>query len=72
MSLVFTETDLNNLKAALVSGALRVRIGDRDVIYRSQTEILKLIEMIQNYLQGASAQTCTANIVPVIYKKGAK
>lgn len=54
MALVFTQTDLENLKAALVSGASEVQIGDRVVKYRSQRDLLAAIQMVQNYLEGVS------------------
>ncbi len=54
MALVFTQTDLDNLKAALVSGATKVKIGDREVEYRSQKELLATIQMVQSYLDGTS------------------
>lgn len=57
MALVFSQTDLDNAKAALVSGALQVRIGDRMVTYRSQDDILKLCQLIQNYLAGINSSS---------------
>lgn len=69
MALVFTQTDLDNLKAALVSGALRVRIGDRDVIYRSQAELLTVIKMITEQL-ASNTSTVTANLIQAKYSKG--
>lgn len=54
MSLVFTQANLDDLKAALISGAMEVQIGDRRVKYRSQAELLAAIKMVQNYLDGVS------------------
>jgi hypothetical protein len=65
----FTTTDLANAKAALASGALRVQLGDRLVIYRSQKEILELIRVIQTELNGANITT-TAAISQASFSKG--
>lgn len=40
--MAFTQADLDNLDAAIKSGALRVRTGDRDVTYRSLEEMMKV------------------------------
>ncbi len=56
MTLGFTSADLANLKAALVSGARKVQIGDRIVEYRSQADLMAAIEMVQAELEGASAE----------------
>lgn len=55
MALTFTNADLENLKAALISGALSVKIGDREVTYRSQKEIIAAIKMIQEAIDGTAS-----------------
>ena len=55
MALTFTNADLENLKAALISGALSVKIGDREVTYRSQKEIIAAIKMIQEAIDGTTS-----------------
>lgn len=50
MSLTFTTEDLERLKEALLTGATRVRIGDREVEYRSLSEIAQLIKEIEAQL----------------------
>lgn len=55
MALVFTQADLDALKAAFVSGTLEVQMGDRRVKYRSQKELVEAMNSIQTYLTGASA-----------------
>ncbi len=71
MSLTFTTTDLDNLKAALVSGASKVQIGDRTVEYRSQKDLLAAIQMVQNYLDGVSTDVDdNPNIVRPTYSRG--
>lgn len=71
MALVFTQTDLDNAKAALVSGATEVRVGDRIIKYRAQTDIINLIQVISQYLDGVNTQT-TPNVVSATYSKGVK
>jgi len=53
--MTFTAADLVALKAALISGALRVRIGDREVTYRSQAELIAAIQMIQQVIDGSGS-----------------
>lgn len=71
MALTFTQADLDNLKEALVSGALRVRIGDREVMYRSQAELLKVIELVQNSLSAPSTDD-SPSIVQASFSKNLK
>lgn len=69
MSMGFTTADLANLKAALVSGALEVTIGDRTVKYRSQKDLIATIAMVQAELEGDSPAT-TSKIIQATYNKG--
>ena len=55
MALTFTTADLDALKAAFLTGALSVSIGDRTVTYRSQRELLAAIQMVQDVLNGISS-----------------
>jgi hypothetical protein len=71
MALSFTQTDLDNAKAALVSGAMEVRVGDRIIKYRSQSDIINLIQAILQYLDGVNV-TDTPNVVSATYSKGVK
>ncbi len=71
MSLTFTQSDLDNLKAALVSGASKVQIGDRTVEYRSQKDLINTIKMVQDYLDGVSTDVDdNPNVIRATYKKG--
>lgn len=54
MALTFTQADLDALKAAFVTGALEVTIGDRRVRYRSQSELLAAIRMVEEAISGVS------------------
>lgn len=71
MALVFTQTDVDNLKAALVSGASEVTIGDRTVKYRSQADITKLLKQAEEFLAG-NTSTVTSNLIQAKFSKGAK
>lgn len=64
----FTETDLENLKAALLSGARKVQVGDRIVEYRSQSEIIAAIKMVEQYL--AENQDANSNVISASYSRG--
>ncbi len=71
--MTFTNDDLQALQTAFVSGALRVRIGDRDVIYRSQADLVAAINFISAMLQNQTDPTATPtqkNNVQVSWKKG--
>ena len=54
MALTFTEADLENLKQAYVTGATRVKVGDREVEYRSQKDLLEAIKIVEQSLNGIS------------------
>lgn len=54
MALTFTQADLDALKAAFVTGALTVEIGDRKVTYRSQRDLLAAINMVDAAINGIS------------------
>lgn len=67
-ALGFTSEDLANLKAALVSGALIVRIGDREIRYRDQKDIIQAIRMVQQELDGVATDTVAT--VQATFSKG--
>jgi hypothetical protein len=68
MALTFTAADLVALKAALISGARRVRIGDREVEYQSREEIIATIQMIQQVIDGSN--TADSQNIKASYSKG--
>jgi len=72
MALTFTSDDLANAKAALTSGAMEVQIGDRRVKYRSQNEILELIAMIEDYLNGVDSTTDNPRMIQAGFSRGEK
>lgn len=67
--MVYTEDDLVALKAALVSGATLVHIGDREVRYRSQKEILEAIRMIEDQI---SAPADVPDLIQASYSRNTK
>lgn len=70
--MTFTETDLANLKAALVSGATRVQIGDRMVEYRSQKELLEVIKMVEASLAEPAPEEVNPNVIQVSFSRGSR
>lgn len=68
----FTLSDLNNLKAALVTGAMSVQIGDRTITYRSQSEIISLIKLIDAQLNPPAVTATSPDIVSAKFSKGAR
>jgi collagenase-like PrtC family protease len=71
-NIVFTQTDLDNLKEALLTGADEVVIGDRKIRYRSQQHLLQLIKMAQDSINGAidSNTGMTSSLIQATFKKG--
>lgn len=69
MALTFTESDLAALKAALLSGASEVSIGDRRVKYKTQKELIEAIRMVEAYLnQSGGSSVVTQTIAPTVSK----
>lgn len=54
MAIVFTQDDLDNLKEALVTGAMEITVQGRTIKYRSKDEIISLITMIEKQLTASS------------------
>lgn len=50
--MAITQADIDALEAALVSGELRVRKGDREVTYRSIDEIEKALSRARRAMAG--------------------
>lgn len=55
MSTSITQTHINSLEAALVSGELQVRIGDRWITYRSVEEIQAALDYARRQMARAAA-----------------
>ncbi len=46
----FTQTDLDNINQAIVSGVLRVNINGADITYRSLDDLLRVKNQITTFL----------------------
>lgn len=55
--MAFTVDDLARVEAALASGTLRVRMGDRDVQYQTTRELMALRDLITRDLQASGVLT---------------
>lgn len=51
--MVWTQTDLDNVKAALAKGEHTVQFADRSVTYRSVEELQRVMQMIEAELATA-------------------
>jgi hypothetical protein len=69
MALTFQESDLTALKEALLTGALEVQIGDRKITYRSQADLIRAIQMVQNAISPPTSTT-SPDLVKATYTKG--
>jgi hypothetical protein len=67
MSLGFTTADLAALKSALASGATEVQIGDRRVKYQSLKDMIAIIKMVQEELDGVTADTDNPSMIKASY-----
>jgi hypothetical protein len=72
MALSFTQADLDALKAALLTGATTVQIGDRTITYRSQKDLLAAMRMIENYLNGVDTDDSGPNTIQAGFSRGAE
>ena len=64
-----TQTDLDSLNAALLSGAKYVRIGDRLIEYRLQSELIELINYVQSQLAAPAPLTTSPNLIQPTFSK---
>ena len=55
--MAFTLTDLQNIEKAMASGERRVKIADKEVEYRSLSEMLTMYRLIQKELNPAASPT---------------
>lgn len=51
--MAYTAQDLINIDAAIARGATTIKIADREVTYRSQSELLQLRKLIKGELDAA-------------------
>lgn len=59
--MTFTTEDLAPLKDALLSGALTITANGRTITFRSQAEIQKLIQQIEDQIYAEENPTSSAN-----------
>jgi hypothetical protein len=60
--MAFTQTDVDALKAALATGALKVRYADgREVTYRSLSDLQRAIAIAAAEVSGTGAETFSSN-----------
>ncbi len=53
--MAYTQTDLDNIQAAIAGGELTVKIGDRLVTYRSIDDLLKASRVISSSINSTAA-----------------
>lgn len=68
--MTFTQTDLDALKEALVSGVLEVSIGDRRVKYRTQAELLAVIKMVEDSMEASTDLESNPSMIQAGFKRG--
>lgn len=68
--MAYTQSDLDTLKAALLNPEAEVQIGDRRVKFKSQKEIIQVIQIVQAELDGVPADSSTQ--ISVTFSKGQK
>lgn len=66
----FTQDDLIALKAALLMPEAEVTIGDRRVKFKTQKEILQMIQIVQEALDGVPTES--PNQIAASFSKGQK
>lgn len=49
--MAFTNQDLINIEKSIASGELRVKLGDKEVTYKSTAELIQVRSMIMKELQ---------------------
>jgi hypothetical protein len=64
----WTQTDLDELEKAIASGALSVKYSDKQVNYRSLSEMLQIRNLIKDALGKNSS--CSGNRITMITSKG--
>ena len=53
----WTQTDIDNLKAAIASGVLEVEYHDRRVKYQTTTDMLEALSLMQQEVSAAAGVT---------------
>lgn len=50
----WTQTDVDNLKEAIASGAAEIQFSDRRIKFRSKQEMLDLLKLMQDDIAGSN------------------
>lgn len=58
--MAFTQTDLDNINAAIATGELSVEVNGRKVQYRSMDDLMKARDVISTDLASAAASTTSS------------
>jgi len=58
--MAFTQTDLDNINAAIATGELSVEVNGRKVVYRSVDDLLKARAVMQADLASSSAAVASS------------
>jgi hypothetical protein len=53
--MALSQTDLENLDAAIAQGELKVRVGEREVVYRSVAELMAARSHVASVLSASGA-----------------
>jgi len=62
--MAFSQTDVDTLKAAIASGAMRVRYADgREIQYRSQAELERALFLAQGEVAGQAVKPSRSFVV---------
>jgi predicted lipid-binding transport protein (Tim44 family) len=62
--MAFNQTDVDTLKAAIATGAMRVRYADgREITYRSQAELERALTLVQGEVTGPDAKPSRSFLV---------
>lgn len=64
--MAFSQADLDNLEAAIISGVLEVQYADKKVTYRSMNEMLRARDLLLRKLGKSNASA--ARVYPSVSK----
>lgn len=69
MAITITQEQLDALVEAYMSGATTVKIGDREIQYRSLADLLKAIKAAEAYLNPSAVSDLPSTITPTFSKE---
>ena len=68
--MAFSQSDLDNLDAAIKSGALRVEVAGRNITYRSLAEMQRTRGEISVALNAAAGKPVRRRVLQAVSQKG--